>query len=51
MSVVFSFFYSFYGLRSEINADDDDDKSQPVNKSCSLRCGKLALFTVGLIAK
>jgi len=27
MSVVFSFFYSFYGLRSEINADDDDDKS------------------------
>ena len=25
MSVVFSFFYSFYGLRSEINADDDDD--------------------------
>jgi len=25
MSVVFfSFFYSFYGLRSEINADDDE---------------------------
>ena len=27
MSVVFSFFYCFYGLRSEINADDDDDEA------------------------
>ena len=49
MSVVFSFFffYSFYGLRSEINADDDDDDDDD-DKSANVTCGNVRLFEVFL---